>query len=356
MNNWIFHIDVNAFYATVEINNNPQYKDKPVVVCSDTQKAIITTANYIARSYGIRSAMSLSHALKLAPDLIITGLNFDEYRKVSRTFVDLCKQYTSKCEQASIDEVYLDVSEVIHNYEKPLDLAMIIQKDIQNQLQLDVSIGIAENMFLSKMASNMKKPNGLTIIRQVEIESKLWPLPIEKMHGMGQKTVVLLKAIGIHTIKDLAQASYSQLVPIFKNHTLEVIERANGIDHSEVESDSAIKSISQSSTLIKPTNDSEAIHTTLKECCVDLSIRLKARKLACKNLVLSIKDISHQMYSRSIVLDKITNDEDDIYELALMILDDHFSDWEIRNIGIGTNRFVSMDDHVQQLSIFEEVI
>ena len=354
MNRWIYHIEVNAFYASVEINNNPEYANKPVVVCSDTQSAIITTANYIARSYGITSAMPLSVALRKCPDLIITGLNFDEYKRVSAEFVALCRKYSDKCEQASIDEVYMDVSDIIQKYEKPLDLAIEIQKDIQQTLKLDVSIGIAENMFLAKMASNMRKPNGLTIIRNVEIPTKLWPLPVEKMHGMGQKTVALLKAQNLNTIYDLAHAAYETLVPIFKNHTLEVIEKANGIDHGEVESESSIKSISQSSTLIKPTDDSEEIHTTLRECCIDLSNRLQARNLACKNLILSIKDTNHQMFSRSIVLDRVTNDANDIFELALMIFDDNFSDWEIRNIGIGTNRFVLMDEHVQQMSIFEE--
>jgi len=354
MDKWIFHIDVNAFYASVEINNHPEYQGKAVVVCSDTQKAIITTANYIARSYGIESAMPLSIARKKCPDLIITGLNFDEYKRVSKQFIELCKTYSEICEQASIDECYLDVSDTIKEYEKPLDLAIKIQKDIQQTLHLDISIGIASNMFLAKMASNMKKPNGLTIIRDNEIETKLWPLPIEKMHGIGNKTVILLKNIGIYSIGDLALSNHNDVVSIFKNHTQEVIDRAKGMDDREVESESSFKSISQSSSLIKVTNDSQEIQTTLKQCCFDLSSRLKARNLALKQLTLSIKDPDNQSFTRSIMLDTIISEAEDIYEQALMIFDDHFSDWDIRNIGIGSNKIVDTSQSIKQLSLFKE--
>ena len=354
MDRWIFHIDVNAFYASVEINNHPHYQGKPVVVCSDTQRAIITTANYIARNYGIESAMPLSVALKKCPDLIITGLNFSEYKKASRQFIKLCKQYSDSCEQASIDECYLDVTKTILQYDKPLDLAITIQKDIQQTLNLDVSIGIASNMFLAKMASNMRKPNGLTIIRDQEIQSKLWPLAIEKMHGIGNKTVVSLKEKGIFTIKDLALSNKEDILDVFKNHTQEIIDRANGIDQRTLEQESSIKSLSQSSSFLKPTNDALEIQTTLRQCCVDLSNRLKARNLACKNLMLSIKDTNHQSFTRSITLDKMIDEAEDIYEQALMILDDHFSDWDIRNIGIGTNKAFNQASINEQLSLFKE--
>lgn len=354
MNRWIFHIDVNAFYASIEINNHPEYQGKPVVVCSDRQKAVITTANYIARSFGIESAMPLAIARKKCPDLIITGLNFDEYKRVSQQFIQTCKKYSEICEQASIDECYLDVSETIKKYERPLDLAIEIQKDIQQSLNLDISIGIASNMFLAKMASNMKKPNGLTIIRDNEVQSKLWPLPIEKMHGIGNKTVVLLKNIGIHTIEDLATQSLEDITMIFKNHSQEVIDKANGMDEREVETESFFKSISQSSTLIKVTNDTQEIQTTLKQCCIDLSNRLKTKKLALKQLTLSIKDHDNQSYTRSVMLDKNVYEAEDIYEQALMIFDDHFSDWDIKNIGIGSNKVVDSNQNIKQLTLFKE--
>ena len=354
MDRWIFHVDVNAFYASVEINDHPEYQGKPVVVCSNRQRAIITTANYIARKYNIESAMPLSVALKKCPDLIITGLNFSRYQEVSRQFVALVSNYSDKIQQASIDECYLDVTKPITTYQKPLDMAVHLQKDIQKTLKLDVSIGIASNMFLAKMASNLKKPNGISIIRDDEIATKLWPLPIEDMHGIGKKTVAILKAMNINTIRDLANTSYEQLITVFKNHTQEVIDRAWGLDFREVEPDQEIKSIGQSSSLIKVTDDADEIQTTLKACCYELSRRLKRRQSMLKQLTLSIKDEDHQSHTRSMILDKPIVKADDIYEQALVMLEDHFMDWPIRNIGISTSKIVSEQDQLQQLSLFKE--
>ncbi len=354
MNKWIFHVDVNAFYASVEINDHPEYIGKPVVVCSNQQRAVITTANYIARSFEIESAMPLAIALKKCPDLIITGLNFHRYQQVSKQFVELLATYTDKIQQASIDECYLDVTKPIMAYPRPLDMAIILQKDIQKSLKLDVSIGIADNMFLAKMASNLKKPNGISIIRYDEIATKLWPLPIEHMHGIGKKTVVILKDMNIQTIKDLANTPYEQLILVFKNHTQEVIDRAWGLDNRDVEPDQEVKSISQSSSLIKVTDDADEIQTTLKICCFDLSRRLQRRQSMLKQLTLSIKDENYQSHTRSMILDKPIVAGDAIYEQALVMFEDHFTDWPIRNIGISTSKIVNEQEQLQQLSLFKE--
>ena len=354
MDRWIFHVDINAFYASVEINDHPEYEGKAVVVCSDSQRAIITTANYIARSYGIESAMPLSIALKKHPNLIITGLNFDRYRSVSKQFIELCQSYSDKLEQASIDECYLDVTIPIKKYKKPLDMAISLQKEIQKKLNLNVSIGIAPNVFLAKMASNMRKPNGLTIIRENEVPMKLWPLPIEEMHGIGKKTVILLKAKDINTIGDLANTKSNQISDVFKNHASEIIDRACGKDDREVESDQQVKSIGNSTSLIKLTDDPTEIQIALKSICFDLSSRLKSKELSMKQMTLSIKDEQNQSYARSLLLDQAIVEAEDIYEQALMIFDDHFNDWAIKNIGVSTNKIIDQSFNIQQLSLFKE--
>lgn len=354
MDRWIFHVDINAFYASVEINDHPEYQGKAVVVCSDRQRAIITTANYIARSYGIESAMPLSVALKKHPDLIITGLNFDRYREVSKQFIALCQTYSDTLEQASIDECYLDVTIPIQAYEKPLDMAISLQNDIQKTLNLQVSIGIAPTVFLAKMASDMRKPNGLTIIRDNEVATKLWPLPIEDMHGIGIKTVVLLKAKNIHTIGDLANKKANQITDVFKNHAHEMIERAWGKDDREVDSDQQIKSIGNSTSLIKVTDDPTEIQTALRNVCNDLSYRLKNRQLSMKQMTLSIRDDQNQSYARSLILDEAINEAEDIYEQALMVFDDQFNDWAIKNIGVSTSKIMDRSLNIQQLSLFKE--
>jgi DNA polymerase-4 len=198
----IFHIDINAFFASAETLRDPSLKNKPIAVCSNKRGSVVTTANYIAREYGVRSAMPLAEALKLCPHLVVTGVHFDLYEKISAQFVALCRKYTEIVEVASVDECYLDVTETIAKYKRPLDLALVIRKDIKKNIGLDVSIGIAPNRFLAKMASDIKKPNGLTVLRQKEVESKLWPLPIDRMHGVGTKSAELLKAIGMLTVGD----------------------------------------------------------------------------------------------------------------------------------------------------------
>ncbi|MDE8038924.1 DNA polymerase IV, partial [Erysipelothrix rhusiopathiae] len=184
----IFHIDINAFYASAHLITDSSLYGKPVVVCSNQRGSVVTTASYEARSFGVNSAMPLAHAKRLCPNLEVIEVDFELYQELSVKFMNIIRSYSAVMQPASIDECYVDMTEVIKKYEKPLDLAVEIQKNIWEALRLPISIGVAPNKFLAKMASDMQKPRGITVLRIREVSQKLWPLSIESMYGIGKKT------------------------------------------------------------------------------------------------------------------------------------------------------------------------
>ncbi len=349
----IFHIDINAFFASAETLRDPTIAHKPVVVCSNRRGSVVTTANYIARGFGITSAMPLSEAYKRCPDIVVTGVHFEFYDQLSDQFIQLMKSYSPIIEKASIDECYLDVSKPIKKYRKPLDLALEIKRAIKDEIGLDVSVGIAPNRFLAKMASDLKKPAGITIIRLEEISNKLWPLPIEKMHGVGSKSAVLCHQQGILTIKDLAHRKPYEIFNIFGKNSQVMIEKANGIDTSELMVDQEIKSLSISTTLTQATSDYQQISATLKQCCTELAQRCQEEQVLASMVICSIKDDGLQSSSRSIHLDQPSSDSEIFYQYALLLFDEHYEDVSVKLIGVGCSNFISLESLHQQISIFE---
>ncbi len=348
----IFHIDINAFFAEAETLRDPTLKNKPIAVCSNKRGSVITTANYIARTYGVKSAMPLTEALKLCPALVVTGVHFELYEEISAKFIALCRKYSASVEVASIDECYLDVTETIKNYRRPLDLAMEIRRDIKNNIGLDVSIGIAPNRFLAKMASDMKKPRGTTVIRQKEVESKLWPLPIERMHGIGVKSAALLKELNILTVRDLALANISTIQPVFKRNAEMMIRRANGEDDSELEIESNVKSLSQSVTLSNTTADYDEISIVLEKLCKELQQRCIAEGVFAQQVTLIVKDEFFQSNTRTLKLSFPTNDHKEFFENALLLFDANFSDVSVKLLGVGCSHFIFRDIISEQMKLF----
>ena len=198
----ILHIDMNCFFASCEIAENPELLKKPVVIAHDDpfQRSIVLTASYVARSYGIKTTMQVREAFQLCKDIIIIEPDMDLYVSYSEKFYQYLLTITKKVEMASIDEAYVDVSDYQGNV---VALADKIQNDLLKEYRLPCSIGIAPNKFLAKMASDMKKPLGITILRKRELNQYLWPLPLEQMHGVGKKTAPKLQSLGLKTIGDL---------------------------------------------------------------------------------------------------------------------------------------------------------
>src|SRR5690625_4754744 len=243
----IFHVDMNSFYASVEMAYNPSLKGKAIAIAGNPEerRGIIVTSSYEARAMGVRTTMPIWEAKKHCPDLIIIRPNFERYRNMSAEIFKLLLEITPLVEPVSIDEGYLDVT---NHSENPLILAKKIQTNILEKLDIPCSIGIGPNKFLAKTASDMKKPLGITVLRKRDLPYKLWPLPIEKMYGVGKQTAKKLKKINIHTIGDLAKSDTYTLAQLLGINGERLKNRANGFDPSDVDPDSVndFKSIGNS--------------------------------------------------------------------------------------------------------------
>ena len=198
----IMHIDLNAFFATAEEARNPELRGKPIIVGHPGRRGVVSTANYEARKFGVHSAMPTYEALERCPSLIIVPCDFKYYEMLSNSFFSFLRRLTPLVEPASIDEGYVDMTAVLSKEKDPLAYLKKLQNDILQELDLKCSIGIATTKFLAKMASDMKKPMGITILRKKDQANLLYPLPIESFWGIGRKTSPRLKALGIETIGD----------------------------------------------------------------------------------------------------------------------------------------------------------
>jgi DNA polymerase-4 len=347
----IFHVDINAFYATVEEIDHPEYQGHPIAVAPPRSQAIITTCNYVARSFGVKSAMSVLEAKKLCHQLIVTGLHFDRYQEVSDAFIALCESFCDVVEVASIDECYLDMTSVITRYKRPLDAAMDLQRQIRQQLHLNVSIGIASNKFLAKVASDLKKPNGVSIIRDNELKTKLWPLPLPSIVGVGKKMYEVLSTFQILTVHDLVHISDEKLAQIPLN-LRPLIDKCHGHDDSVVNQSKEHKSMGQSRSLGYDCDDEKTITLILNECVSELVQKALQEGVLFKNIIVGIKDDTFESRSKSIVFENPTSDFGLIYEYVNVLFDQLFES-SVRHISVSCSKMIDEREHYAQLTLFE---
>ncbi len=351
----IFHIDLNSFFASAEEVLDPSIKDKPVAVSGSSRRAVVTTANYVAREYGVRSAMPLNEALALCPHLVVVKSHYSFYEDLSAKFINTIKMYTTLVEQASIDECYADMTEAIKMFPKPLDLAWQIQQNLLHDLKLKCSIGIAPNKSLAKIASDMKKPMGITVLRKQEIKTKLWPLDISEMQGIGKKTSPSLKELNINTIGDLANyQDIHKLKGIFGKNTQNMIDKANGHGNDEVIVNHNTKSLSQSTTFLNDISDYDEICNMFKKLSKKLSSRLKESSYHGKSISISVRYFDFNTIVRSKRLTTLIQNEDDIYENAIALYDRNENNMTIRHIGIAISQLQKPEEQKVQLSLFEQ--
>ena len=355
----IFHIDMNSFFASCEIAENPELYDKDVAVApySSERKSIILAANYNAKRKGIKTTMHVNEALKICPGLVVVDSNHQLYNEYSRKFFSYFLSITSLVEPASIDEGYLDVTDLCKTI-NPLELAEKIQKDLIEQFKLPCSIGIAPNKFLAKMASDMKKPLGITVLRKREIKEKLWPLPISDMHGVGKKTLPILNSMKIFTIGDLANYSNIQLLEqsIGKQNAQHLIRHVYGEGSSEIDVNrfNDVSSISNSTTLNFDEYDSTKLKKTLKWLTNTVCSRIEKKQLKSHTFTIKIKYNTFKTVSKSKTVDKAINDSNTIFN----IIEDLFEDlvdlsYGVRLLGVGASKLKQYRENLVQMSIFD---
>lgn len=351
----LFHIDLNCFFASAEILKNTALKGQPLVVAGLSRRSVVCAASYEAREYGINSAMPLHEALNKCNNLIVVQGDYEWYEQLSHKFMQLIRTFSKYVEPASIDECYVDVTETIMTYKRPLDLAWKIQREVFDKLGLPCSIGVGPNKFLAKMASDMRKPMGITVLRKQEIQRKLWPLSIYEMWGIGKKTAPILEKNGIETIGDLANPDNElKIMTLLGKHAYNYIQNARGNDTNRLSFNNTVQSISQSKTLDYDIIEYDEVKTVFKKLAQSLSNRAKAEGISGALVSITIRYNDFTNAVRSMNINMYTNDESILLEHALLLFDRHFNGMPIRHLGIGLGSLFSKTKTITQLSIFEQ--
>lgn len=349
----IFHIDLNSYYASAEVVRNSSLEGLPIVVGGLSKRSVVCTASYEARKYGVHAAMPLHEAFKKCPDLVVVEGDHAYYSELSKKFFAFIKTYSPIVEVASIDECFVDMSEVIKNYKRPLDLAWEIQQRLYEQLKLKCSIGIAPTKFLAKMASDRYKPMGIFVIRKQEVQKKLWPLPIKDLVGIGKKTAPILMKYGIETIGDLTKEENRTIIQqVLGKQAIPTIEKVKGNSSDEIHFSHTVQSISQSTTINHDVEDYGEITQILRKLAKSLSDRAKSKQMSGKLISLSIRYFDFRNVVRSINYDAYTNDTDTLYEQSISLFDEYAEDLPIRHLGIGLGSLQSDTERIDQLSLF----
>lgn len=344
--NHILHIDIDAFYASVEELDHPELIGKPVVVGGRSNRGIITTANYEARKYGLHSAMPLFIAKNLCPNLIVVPGRHFRYSEKSREVFDVLHTYTDKIEKVSIDESYLDIS----GLGDPVAVAKHIKKNVKDKTGLIVSCGISYNKFLAKLASDWDKPDGLKVISQTDIPEILLPLDIKKVHGLGKKSQEKLRSLGINTVEDMFQLDLEFMEKIFGKMGFELYQRIRGIDNRPVKTDRIRKSLGVERTF-PDTRDRYILINKLVKYADDLSADLEKYNLGFETLTLKTKTFDFKVKTHSKTFDHVISDASEIENLAIELFNSNYHGEKLRLMGISASKLSDLKSH--QLNFFE---
>jgi len=342
----IFHLDMDHFYTAVEERERPEIRGKPVIVGADPKagkgRGVVSTSNYEARKAGVRSGMPISQAWRLCSEAVYLPPNFPLYIKVSGEIMDIARKYADKFEQWGIDEAFLDVTSKVKDYAEAEALARKIKQEIKEKQSLTCSIGVGPNKLIAKIASDFQKPDGLTIVREEEVEKFLVPLPVRKLLWVGRKTEAKLKVLGVNTIGDLARYDPSALTSMFGVMGLQMHLMAKGIDRSEVEERTGVKSVSHETTFEEDTADSALILQALDVLCVEVQKATENQHLLFKTVTLKIRYENFETHTKSKTLPFLTNRLHDLQKTARELLSTYLrKDRKVRLIGVRVSSLVS---------------
>ena len=338
---------MDAFYASVEELDNPRLKGKPVIVGGSSNRGIVTTANYEARKYGIHSAMPIFMAKQRCPHGVYVPTRKNRYSQVSSEVFDILHEITDIIEPLSIDEAYLDISNINLESEK---VAEIIRKRVLNQVGLTMSIGISYNKFLAKIASDWNKPNGLKVISKEMLPDILLPLSISKVYGIGHKSQTKLNNLGIYIIEDLLSLSEEFLEELLGKSGKEIYYRIRGIDNRSVNPTRERKSLGMERTF-RSTKDRNILNKYLYNFSKEIEESLLKKNLRGKTISIKFKDEEFSSHTRSMTINEYINSSDKIYDLALSLFSEVLLDKNLRLIGLTISNL--MDDEFVQLSFFD---
>jgi DNA polymerase-4 len=340
----IIHIDMDAYYASIEQRDNPEYRGKPIVVggSPEGRGGVVATASYEARKFGIRSAMPSKKALELCPHVVFVRPRFDVYKMVSGQIRAIFARYTDLIEPLSLDEAFLDVTEDKQGIGSALDIATAIRTAIRTELDLTASAGISVNKFLAKIASDMKKPDGQTFIGPSRVESFMEELPVEKFFGVGKVTAAKMNSLGLFTGGDLKKKAEAELVRLFGKAGRFYYQIARGVDERPVQPDRETKSLAAEDTFPADLTTLEEMVPELEKLAATVTHRLTRNELKGRTITVKIKYADFRQITRSRSLSAPTDDLATIVRTAVDLLaSSGLDNKKIRLLGISMSNFDS---------------
>jgi len=339
----ILHVDMDAFYASVEQRDNPELRDKPLVVGGTTNRGVVAAASYEARKFGIRSAMPMRDACRRCPELLRVRPRMAHYKAVSRQIFEVFRSFTPLVEGLSLDEAFLDVTASVTLFGSPTDIATAIKEEILEVTRLTASVGVAENKLVAKIASDLDKPDGLTVVLPRDYESRLDPLPVSVIPGIGRETLKRLAGTAISTVRDLRLADNRVLEPIFGRYTQKTRDRAAGIDQRPVVSSRAEKSISAEETYDTDLVARDEMERELLRLTERTATRLRKACLAAGVVQIKIRQSDFKTYTRQRRVKPPASGTDQIYAIARELLGTWLArnpEARIRLLGVGSSDLV----------------
>jgi DNA polymerase-4 len=351
----ILHCDMDCFYAAVHVRDDPELRGRPVVVGGDPDgRGVVAAASYEARRYGIHSALPAAQARRLCQDAVFLRPDFARYRAESEAIFAIYQEFTPMVEPMSLDEAYLDVSQFLGDIGSATEIAREIRRRVRSQRRLTVSVGVAPNKLVAKIASDFDKPDGLTVVRPSEVADFLAPLPVRRLHGIGPATEQSLAALGATTVSDLRELSLDRLLDRFGHWGRALWRSARGLDDRPVECHHPRKSLSTERTFATDVSDLTAMDEILAEMAGEVADSLERRRLAAYTVFVKVRYPDFTTLTRSYTFTAPVASSAAIADCAHRLLRrTEASHNSVRLLGVGTSSLVSA--RVEQLPLFEFV-
>ncbi len=353
MSRTILHIDLDAFFVSVELLERPDLRGKPVAVGGRSdERGVISSASYEARRFGVRSALPTRTAFQLCPELILLPARHDHYAQHSHRVMAMLREITPQIEQISIDEAFLDITGNELRFGSPEKLARLLHDRVRDEFGLPCSIGLASNKLVAKIATEQAKPNNIRIVPAGEEAEFLAPLPVRALWGVGPKTAEILKGLGIETIGQIAQARADVLAyRLGRNGTDDLVRRARGIDDSPVEDERVVKQISQEVTFTRDIADAGRLRAVLLELSEGVGLRLREDDLSARTIAIKLRYGDFTTFTRQTTLPQPTHLDRDIFEQAWALFERHWNKRAVRLVGVAARQ---LSPSARQLDLFEQ--
>lgn len=354
MNRLIAHVDMDAFYASVEILDNPELSGRPVVVGGSSNRGVVSAASYAARKFGIHSAMPIFEAKRLCPELIALPVRMVRYKEVSRAVMALLRDFAPAVQQLSVDEAFLDLTGTTTIYGRPRNAGLRVKQLIRSETGLTCSVGMGPNKLIAKIASDYDKPDGLVVVPEDEAADFVGPLSVRKLPGVGPRMAEKMKTVGVERVVDLRRFTIEELTRIFGSMGPRLAEISMGQDESPLAERERPKSISAELTLEADTADPRALDHILGNQALRIGRQIRAQGLLAKTVTLKLKHSDFRQVTRSTTLDRPTDETRVILRAGLELLAEYELKVAVRLVGLGLSNLIEPSQVQADLFTFRE--